>query len=375
MTTHRIATMRLVLTSIVLCLCALSCGIVREHRHQADVPDGGTAVMPEPQPEPPEDCLDGDASIFRDSFVAHTQAELEALAGIRHITGNLGIQALFEDVPNLQPLRCLEDVDGTLDVTATMLTSLRGLEQLAHAGAITLAFNANLQSLAGLDHLARVDGTMNVDTNIDFRTMSGLPSLQEVGSLVVHNNPALTSLVAWPATVNIRDSLELEANVTLQKLPIFSGFKKLERLVLRGNAEVDSLRAFRSLESVTGTLVIANQSKLENLSGLVYLVSAGSLVIDFNESLTSLSGIERLTHVDGDLSLTGNVRLSDLSGLSRLRGVGGQLRVYSNTALRSCDAEALALRLGVVCSADPPIECRSRCTCTGSIDPSACGLL
>jgi hypothetical protein len=343
-----------------------------------EIDDDGASIAPTKPPElvdagsaPADDCLPGDA-LLRDSFVAHSQVDIEQLSGIRHITGDLRIQALFEDVPSLEPLRCLENVDGTLDITATMLDSLEGLRQLVRVGTLTLAFNGGLRGLAGLRRLQRVDGAISLDSNPKLDSFSGLDSLEEVGSLVVHNNPVLSSLAGWPVAANIRDSVNLEANVALRELGDFSGVHNLAELELRGNALIDSLRAFRNLETVAGSLVIANQPALADLSGLENLIVAGSLVIDFNENLTKLSGIERLSHVDADLSLTGNARLADISGLSKLRGVGGELRVYSNRALRSCDAEALASRLGVVCAADPPIECRGRCTCTGSIDPSTC---
>ncbi|MEM6291057.1 MAG: hypothetical protein AAGA54_07320 [Myxococcota bacterium] len=73
--------------------------------------------------------------------------DLEALDEVRRIGGELSIRG---NVGTLEPLACLEEVGGRLRIENTDLEDLRGLEGLASAESLRLAYNGELVTTRGL---------------------------------------------------------------------------------------------------------------------------------------------------------------------------------------------------------------------------------
>ena len=89
-----------------------------------------------------------------------------------------------------------KQITGDLHIGPTAATSLAGLDGLTFVGgSLVVASNDNLASLSGLSSLARVDGSVDVMFNLALTNLTGLEGLGHVGGeLRIRANGALTSL-------------------------------------------------------------------------------------------------------------------------------------------------------------------------------------
>ncbi|UCF01989.1 MAG: hypothetical protein JSV14_16815 [Deltaproteobacteria bacterium] len=89
-----------------------------------------------------------------------TAADLEALSGCTTVTGDISIE--YSPLTSLEGLECLAHVGGRLDIKLNdSLTSLAGLESVeAVGGELGISVNRSLTSLAGLNNLKSVGGRL-----------------------------------------------------------------------------------------------------------------------------------------------------------------------------------------------------------------------
>jgi hypothetical protein len=221
--------------------------------------------------------------------VLGSEDDLDLLEGVSVLRGNLLIKA-SED---LEPLRCLTLIDGSLHVWSSDTGDLRGLERLAEVtGNIDIQ---GVKSPEGLDGLTRVGGIIWILV-AEMRDLSMFASLVDAGGL----------------------SLQASGVETLD------GLSKLERLGRLSLYNEPHLRTIGSLGSVT-----------ELTEGLSVFGS---------HELADLNGSERLERMGG-LSLEQNKGLQSLSGLARVRSIGGDVRILDN-ALSQCEVDRLIAEVG-----------------------------
>lgn len=116
-----------------------------------------------PELPPGEDCLALDQPCVG-SFDIYGDDDLEAVGICSRIDGELFIQ----DVSTLQPLGCLQEVDGFVGIVQATVTDLSALTALVYAGGLGLAGNAEL-------------------TTID------IPTLETAGDFFIYDNLSLVS--------------------------------------------------------------------------------------------------------------------------------------------------------------------------------------
>jgi hypothetical protein len=138
-----------------------------------------TSVDPE---APPSGCSAAEAC--RGDFYPGTQAELEELSRCRSISGELSFRGSEGAAPpdaihNLEPLACLEQVNGRIHIQ----------------------YLALVESLHGLHNLRRV-GTLEVEHMVSLASLDGLEALEEVGN-GIHIHYRNTSLVDVDALQNV----------------------------------------------------------------------------------------------------------------------------------------------------------------------------
>ena len=92
-----------------------------------------------------------------------TEADLEALSGCTTVTGDLSIE--YSPLTSLEGLECLAHVDGRLDIKLNeSLRSLIGLESVEYIGGdLGISVNRSLTSLAGLHNLESVGGHLDIE--------------------------------------------------------------------------------------------------------------------------------------------------------------------------------------------------------------------
>ncbi len=125
-----------------------------------------------------------------------TAADLEALSGCTSVIGDLSIE--YSPLTSLEGLECLAHVGGRLDIKLNeSLTSLIGLESVEYVdGGLGISVNRSLTSLAGLNNLESVGGRLDIEHNDSLTSLAGLNNLESVGGNLViwYNRKLCTSL-------------------------------------------------------------------------------------------------------------------------------------------------------------------------------------
>jgi len=207
--------------------------------------------------------------------------------------------------------------------------------------------------------LARISLTDDVDLS----GLSGLTSLG--GSLSIISNAALTHLSGLSGLTAVGGDLAIQSNIALTDLSGLSGLTAVGYLNIQNNAALTDLSGLSGLTAV-GSLTIHSNAALTNLSGLSGLTAVGGdLAIQSNIALTDLSGLNNITSVTDQLHIAFNDTLTDLGGLSGLTSVGGYLVIDTNSALPTCQAQALVDTIG-------PANIGGPVTITGNDDNATC---
>merc|ERR1711904_29087 len=202
---------------------------------------------------------------------------------------------------------------GDLVISGNNATSLVGVQHVAGDLVIT-----NASTLAGLEKLKIVEGSLEIRDNPTLTTLDGLQNLQCVG-----------------------DSLEIKRNDGINSL---SGLSKLEAvggdLHVGWNKNLNSLQKLQNLVSLGGNLMIEGNDNLSSLWGVHGLTRVENATIASNKKLLSLAGLA-LSEVKGDFSAVRNENLMRLQGLKSLTTVGGNFTLESKddvlAALKSVD--------------------------------------
>ena len=102
-----------------------------------------------------------------------TAADLEALSGCTTVTGDLSIE--YSPLTSLEGLECLAHVGGRLDIKLNeSLTSLIGLESVEYVGGdLGISVNRSLTSLAGFNNLESVGGRLDIEHNESLTSLAG----------------------------------------------------------------------------------------------------------------------------------------------------------------------------------------------------------
>jgi hypothetical protein len=303
---------------------------------------------------------------------------LEDLECIQVVTGNLKISD--QEVKSLEALSSLEQVQGNLEITeSNELSSLKGLERLAYVGEnLNLSGLKRLKTFDGLGSLETIGGDLTVTSNDNLTTIQGLNSLSRIqGEFDVSYNPKLTSAAINDAYVRVPEvgSVSIFANDSLKTLKGFGRpihgdkpclyYNGNDGISIVGNTRLEEVE----LPDSRNTCVSIADNKL------LKTISEHDAFASYNVSLTLLglpelknialhnwffysleiqnTGIETLDTLIGNgvlcnLEVTANPRLKDISVLEKGFGlVAGRFDFYQNSALATCQIQAVANKLPV----------------------------
>lgn len=297
---------------------------------------------------------------------ARSDEELEELREVHTVTGTLSISGGTD----LSALGCLRRVDGDLVLEgAAQLRSLAGLEALedvggtvrivvcpglldvelpvlrAIGGDLTLDGNRALAAITGLPRLARVGGALRVSDNPRLRAIGGLELLEALGGLELLNLPALEEIRGLSRLTRLDGGLRLSLTrtATLAGLAALRHIEGgLELLELEGVLELPALA------EVAGTLSLGGD-RLTALE-LPALDSVGALRFDFG-GLRELV-LPALRTIRGDLDVR-DAPLLDALELPALEVVSGTVTVTRNRSLTTIDLARLASARGLSLTANP----------------------
>lgn len=236
-----------------------------------------TACVAADDPAPVE-CRVG--SIVRGDVRSDSGDGLYRLAGVTKLKGNLYIDGA--DADELDQLGCLQSIEGDLVVVHTpALADAAPFAALTDVwGGITIASNANLT------------------------TLSGLESLQLVGTVAIINNPLLQDLSGLDA-LTVATGIEVSGN---RSLADFSGLAGLERTGWLTITRNDVLPAVHlpNLRLVAEDVYIATNPGLESLSMPQLMTVGGELSVLWNPWLSQCD-IDRITEQLADNGYVGDV--------------------------------------------------------------------
>jgi hypothetical protein len=169
---------------------------------------------------------------------------------------------VIDDINSAADLKTLSgctSVTGDLSIIDTPLTSLKGLECLAHVGGrLDITANRSLKSLEGLNRFESVGGDLEMMYNFSLISLAGLNNLKSVGGrLDIEQNELLTSIKSLGNITSIGGDLEISSNFSLTSLAGLNNLKSVGgRLDISVNRSLTSLAGLNNLKSVGGDLAI-----------------------------------------------------------------------------------------------------------------------
>lgn len=312
-----------------------------------------TRTAPAGEPEGPVPA----SAVHNGDYRISSQLDVDALAGIRVITGDLRVTDPSFAVLALPDLEVVGGNFFIEDAARTNLTEI-ALSKLQTIGGSTSfsAANAARVDLATLDSigvemiliirepavrapcLRSISGELAI---VDDAALSiELPRLETAGKVTVFDSsnveaielPALTSL----ATLDVRDNARLgsisaalvttAANISIQRCPALAtvSFDRLPSAtgILFDTTNTDLSQGFDALTTITNDLVLVRTRTAQNLAAFANLTRVDNLTITDNPALLDLG----------------------LTALTTLTGVRSTIAM--NPMLPTCQAEALRDRLG-----------------------------
>jgi len=267
-----------------------------------------------------------------------SQAELDALAGVSRINGDLVIENLSIAAPDFSPLDSLVDVTGNVSFFGASLSTVEGFGCLASIGNnLDIIGNPSLESVTGFSMLESVGGSIQVSDSVALTSFDGFGSLTSVGqNLIIDELDLLTSLPSFGALTSIGQNFQITENPSLEA---FEGFISLAMVIgdlrIMDNQILNQIPGFDSLSSVGSTLALSGNSLLASFTSFNDIQSVGALTISGNDALVEVSTFDALNSVTNNFVIEGNALLSALTGFSQLNtsDIQGGITVNDNPAL------------------------------------------
>ncbi|WP_434424726.1 hypothetical protein [Nannocystis pusilla] len=265
--------------------------------------------------------------------------ELESLAGLERLE-RVGAavfvseNAALRDLEGLVGLRHVYDVSVNINASLISLAGLRNTRPPPNSYAeVFIAANDSLTTLAGIESVVAED-TMRVTlyANPALTDLSALAGADRLGGLSIRDHAQLESLAGIEQLQRVDGTVDISRNPRLADLAGLSGLRTVEGLELTDNPALKDLSGLSGLQTADW-VQLGDLAPLSSLAGLGGLTRIGSLVIEASDSLTSLAGLDALTEV-------GELRVIRCAGLVSLAGLEGaeltaELWLNKNPALAS----------------------------------------
>lgn len=307
--------------------------------------------------------------------------ELLELEGVTVLEGSLHVGWVLEDFSGLS---CLTEITGNLTIKgATDLSSLAGLENLRSIGGTLrigdscpgegsgydcAAINAVEEvSLPGLKTAGKIFMHYNPEL-----VLVSFPSLESVESIYFGPSPKLAevhfgalteteelTMLALPALTEVTapalsrlDSVHVE-DTGISRIDFLSG-AELKDVILVGNPGLVSVAPLAGTTQLN-SLAIRGSEVMTDLDGLQDLeVATEGIGMSWNTALTSIEALGSLRHVGG-LSLSTLPLLESLSGLQNLETIDGRLGISNIDNLSSLEGLHPDIQVGELSIRDNPL--------------------
>ncbi|NQY05659.1 MAG: hypothetical protein HRT68_05480 [Flavobacteriaceae bacterium] len=285
--------------------------------------------------------------VYDGSRIFDSQQELLdfALLGYDTVTGYLSIGSYGEpwnNINDLSPLINIKEIQGSLTVIHSQLTSFSGLSNLETIGSyLNVIYNDSLENFIGLESLTSI-GSLHVEYNSSFLSLDGLESLDNIETCIdIEGNNLLNSIQALAGVTNLSECGGNDNNalvISSDSLVSLSGLNNLSNVngnIIINGALLNSVEPFSNLTNFTKRISISGTS-LTSLVGLENLQNVQGIELTLNPLLTSLNGLENLISANS-LWISYNDSLVDLTGLNNLTNIGSSLHIGQNSNLTSLE--------------------------------------
>ena len=223
--------------------------------------------------------------IYHGDVVLSTQAAIDAFSTYTIIDGHLKIGNETSDAPpsdifNLEALATIQQVTGNLEIQRTQIKQLKGLTNLTHiGGSLTILKNAELQSFSGLENLSHIDGALAVGNSPKLANITALKGLKQVLRILFWR-VAISSLEVFSnlednqylSNLHLEDCDELTTLNGLEKITVLSS-DTTTNILLYGNDKLTDISALSQLQYTAGAIVFINNPLLETCCAIKSLVT------------------------------------------------------------------------------------------------------
>lgn len=321
------------------------------------------------------------------------QAFENSIANCTTLVGNIHINTL--DVVDLQAFTGVQEINGSLALFYTGITSLAGLQTLTEVASISLSYNQFLTDVSALSNLQRVD-SFSISGSPGLLTFNILNNIDSLKCLKIQAT-SISSLASLSGITKIKENLELRYNANLPNTGLIN-LEEAGNVLIQSNynlvsygfenslMKVKQLYLFDEISSTddiifplltfAGTIQIIggttnedgkNRSiefvTLKHVSNLILdHLSIGNLVFPnlscttFNLAIsftsgtfTNLMGVSNDTTYTGSLALYQNETLVDLKGLENWKyGVKNLLIQNNNNLVSINDLSGLVAMIGQI---------------------------
>jgi len=203
------------------------------------------------------------------SYVSVQRSNLRTLAGLRNLRSAGGLHILSNT--HLESLRDLESFrtngpsgyDGIQIDENLALKEIGGLDQLTDAGgAIEIMDNPKLTGIRGLHDIQSADSVF-ISGNPALTELDGLDSLEHVKGFVSLRGNALESVDEFGTLARVDGKLEIDSELSLVDLDGFDALQSIGgELRITNNRSLTRIEALDQLLSLGGELLVTNNAVL-----------------------------------------------------------------------------------------------------------------
>ncbi len=282
---------------------------------------------------------------------------------------------LIHDADSAAALEDITGVVGNVSIIGSDFIDLPDLDLRVIAGTLLVEGNANLTSLAGLEELESVDGSIVIRNN-DALLAAG----ESFGALTViaqnlriENNAVLSRVEGFTNLQTIGGGVYVEQNQALSEIVGMDQLSRVSgRLRIFDNPELQRMDGLTQVQSVSGPFNVRFNDRLEEVV-MPELLRAQTLEVQQNEALKRVQ-LPKLQHVNGNFEIKLNPSLEELafaaeyvgeleiSALATLQSFsapdlttfGGRVYVVENPELTSFDLPSASAAAGFVSFSQNP---------------------
>lgn len=270
-------------------------------------------------------------------LILTTQEQVDLAFTQTHVRGNVYIGTCPDmessSITNLNGLRNLKKIDGSLLISETDISIIQELDQLEEIGGVlSFYMNSSLKEIKNINSLRSVN-ELSFFGNEDLLTIYGFNALTHCNNtLSINGNGNLETIEGFNNLLHIGGDLSIESNSKLVKLKGFEQLNEVgQNILLRSNIHIHRIEAFNNLMSIGEDLDLRYNWNLETMGFFKKLNRIdGRLIIENHKELKSLPGLSNLIFLGNQLYIADNLKLSDYCGLTPLIQTEGGLSVGDN---------------------------------------------